>query len=159
ITRAILIGVLGGAGVATFLLWCHFELGQWDAPIQVCRDGWNIQPNYLSLFSAGAFRVGRPNLDERAIDPMFLNRLSIPLTLVLFAVVGLLELWLARTHPGSGWRERLGFYLCAGLLFYVSVSLQAAQNGSSLLRASLGVHVLFILAVVHLLTRLWPLRR
>src|SRR5262249_44646609 len=41
-TRAILIGILGGAGVAAFLLWCQLELGQWDASLQVSRDGWNI---------------------------------------------------------------------------------------------------------------------
>jgi hypothetical protein len=155
--RGAFIAVLASLGAGAFFMYCHYQLGQWDIYMKTAQQGWGIESDYLGLFSSRIFRIGRPNWHEFMVDPDFLSRLSVPLMLVTLAGFFLTEFWLARTQADSGWRGRLPFYLCAALLFYVSVSGHVGRHMSSMLRFSLCVHVPLVLALVHLLSRSWPL--
>jgi len=76
-------------------------------------------------------------------------------TLILLAGFFLLEYLAMRSRSTSSWRQRVGYYFCAALLFYICVSGHATRDMSSMLRFSLPVQVLFVMSAVHLGRDVW----
>ena len=156
-SRALLACALAGLGAGLFFAYCHFEFGHWDQYVRSSAQGWGARADYLGLFTAGLFQIGRPNWHEVAVDANFLSRLAVPVTVLAFGGFFLAEVWLARRHADGGWRVRLGFYVAAFVIFYVSASGNAGRNMTSMIRYSQCSWALLVLALVHLLGRAWPL--
>jgi hypothetical protein len=152
----LLIGVMASLGTLSFFAYCHARFGQWDLYMRANEAGWNVKPNYLGVFSRQIFRLHKLHWEEKAIDPEFLSQLWVSVTALQFAGLFVAEWRLARTRINGGWRERFGFYLCAGLMFYVSLAAHVSRCMSSMIRFTVCVHLLLALASVHLLHR-WPL--
>jgi hypothetical protein len=152
IVKALVVALGASLGGLLFFAFCQARFGQWDLYLKCNEWGWSVRPNYLAFFSVKLFHL---HLDwcRDVLDPELLSRLSVPVTLVLFAVLFGLEVHLARSRPDSGWRRRLGFYLCAVLLFYVPVAGHYSRSMSSMIRFSLCVQAPLVLATVHLLQR------
>lgn len=157
--RALLLGVTSSLGAILFFVYCHARFGVWDAYMRVGHAGWGITPDYLGMFSYRIFHIHWPSRHEKWIDPEFFSRLAVPLAVLFFVVLAVVEWRVARARADSGWRVRLGLYLCALLLLYVPVSAQCTRGMTSMVRYVLCVQVLLALIIVHLLGRLWPLKR
>ena len=52
------------------------------------------------------------------------------------------------------WTTRVGFYFCAAVIYYVSVSGVASVEMESMLRYEFCVHALIVLAILHFLHQL-----
>ena len=156
--RGLVVGALASLGAAAFFAYCHFALGRWDLYQWTAEQGWGIRTDYLAVFSWKLFALGLPKPEERIVDPEFLSRLSVPIMLAGMAAMFVLECWLAWRSRESGLCQRIPFYLCGVLVFYVCVAAHANRQMSSMLRFSLCVYVPLVLALVHLLARRWPLR-
>jgi hypothetical protein len=157
--RAMLLGAAASLGAILFFAYCHFRFGAWDTYMQTGHYGWNITPDYSGLFSLRIFKIHFPSMRDHLIDGEFFSRLSVPLTLLFFLILGIVEFRIARSRPNSGWRERIPLYVCAFLLLYIPVSAQSSRGMTSMMRYVLCVQVLLALTIVHLLGRLWPLER
>jgi hypothetical protein len=72
---------------------------------------------------------------------------------ILLLVVAVCEL-LPVVRRNSAWTTRLGFYFCAAVIYYVSVSGVASVNMESMLRYEFCVHALIVLAIVQFLHQL-----
>src|SRR5262249_43785015 len=70
----------------------------------------------------------------------------VPLTVLAFLVLALVE---ARAATPGGWRQRLGLYLSAGLMFYIAVSGLAGLELISILRYTFCVHARLAPAAAH----------
>jgi hypothetical protein len=147
------VGAAAGLGLLLYFAYLQFRLGAWDLFLKSAFVERALRPDYLCLFTRRAFQVRFPGAWRGGyVQPDFLDRLSVPLTLAFFGALFLAEWRLAR--PG-GWRARAGLYLCAGLLFYVPACAQSNANMISMIRYALGVHVLLVLAAAHLVAPLW----
>jgi hypothetical protein len=144
-----LLGVLASLGAGLFFAWCHHRFGHWDLYQQTQAIGWNIHPNYLAIADWHSYAVKRW---REWSTPFFWSRLTVPLTAVLLLAL----LWRERGQPGGrflpGRRMRLGLYFGAFFIFYISVSAMSGRNLDSMVRHHLAVHVLLVLAAVHLFT-------
>lgn len=143
------VAALGGL---LFFAFCQLRYGRWDAYMWTQRAGWGVTPDYLAFFRPETYRVAFPTLVDGRWNPNDLSRLSVPFTIVLFGVLALVECRAAKSDAGRTGRQRLGFYLAAGLMFYIAVCGLASSGLVSMIRYVLCVHVLLALAVVHLLS-------
>jgi hypothetical protein len=151
---ALLVGATASLGCLLFFGYCQWRFGQWDLYQKTQAAGWGLHADYAGLFSPKILHVHWPHLrSEGFIDPEFLSRLSVPMTVLVLGILVAIEWYWARVHPDSGWRVRAPFLLCAGLLFYVSASAQSTRAMSSMIRYTLCVQLMLALAVVHLLAR------
>jgi hypothetical protein len=78
---------------------------------------------------------------------------------VLLAGVLLCELF-PIVRRNLSWTARIGFYFCAVVIYYISVSGVASVEMESMLRYEFCVHALIVLAIIHFLhqfptPRLW----
>jgi uncharacterized membrane protein HdeD (DUF308 family) len=86
-------------------------------------------------------------------NPTQVSQMAMTLGGLLLILVGLCEVIAAirrRTH----WQLRVGFYFCAALLYFVSVSGVACVEMESMLRYEFCVHALIVLAIIHFLHQL-----
>jgi hypothetical protein len=151
-----LIAAVAALGCFSYFAFCQWRFGHWDLYMKIEESGWQVRPDYLALFSPRIFHVHWPNLNEGFIDPEFVSRLSVPVTVVLFALLAWAEWRMAKNLPGTDWRQRVGFYLGAWLMFYICVSGHSNRGMSSMVRFSLCVQVLLVLTGVHLTRPAWP---
>jgi hypothetical protein len=152
-----------------YLVFCHYRYGHWDMYVRSSAAGWQVRFDILGWFSPHLFNLRRPEwlaviFDQRyfhraplIVEPNVLSRVSIFVMLFVFAALAVLEGRLARVHADSGWRQRAVFYLCGWGMFFVPLCSHAGIGWSSMIRFSLCVQVVLVLAVVHLLARVWPL--
>jgi hypothetical protein len=147
------VAALASFGALSFFGFCEWRFGEWDAYFKANELGWGIKPQYSALFSTRIFHVHYPDWSKGVCDPEFLSRLWVPLTLSLFGALAFVELRLARGKEDSGWRDRIGFYVAAWLLFYVPSCSHAGKGMSSMIRFTLCVQILLMLAMVHMLAR------
>jgi hypothetical protein len=141
-------------GALLFLAFCQWRFGDWQRYMKTEQVGWCVHPDYVGCFSRKIFSVHWPHRNEGFIDPEFVSRLSVPAMLLGFVIVILLAVRLHRPR----WREQLGLLLCAGFLYYISVSGHCTRGMSSMVRFSLCVQVSLALVLVHLLAHAWPIR-
>jgi len=69
---------------------------------------------------------------------------------LLFAAIALCEL-LPAIRRRTEWTTRAGFYFCAAVIYYISVSGVASVEMESMLRYEFCVHALIVLALLHFL--------
>ncbi len=136
---------LAGIGGLAYFGYCEFFVGRWDLYMYAQSTGWGVRPDYLAIFRLSSYSLPSPRmLDHGFIDPNFISAFSAPLTLMLGAAMVMAE------RRVGGWRSRLGFYVCAGLMFYVAFAGLAGVGMKSMIRYSFCSHVLIALAAVHL---------
>lgn len=167
--RLLTLGGLASLGALLYFAYCHERFGHWDMYMKTSAAGWGVRFDLLGWCSPHLFNPRRlewiaPLTDQRfifqaplIIEPNVLSRVSIWVMFFLFAALGLLEWRLARSHAGSGWRQRAVFYVCGWLMFFVPLCSHAGIGWLSMIRFSLCVAVMLVLALVHLLARVWPL--
>lgn len=143
--------VMGGAtlGAGSFFLYCLLRWGRWDLYMLTQQAGWAITPDFLAVFKPGSYRWLVPALN----NPTEASQMTMTLGGVLLLLVALCEL-LPVIRRKAALSTRIGFYFCAVVIYYVSVSGVASVEMESMLRYEFCVHALIVLAIVHFLHQL-----
>jgi len=153
----LLIALVSCLGAASFFGYCQAHFGEWNLYMRTETVGWDVEPDYLAVLYPSSYPVRPVQFDDLFLEADYVSRLSSPLTLWMLLGLAAAEVWLARRGVG-GWRERAALYVCAAALFWVPITSHQARGLGSLIRFSLCVHVLLLLAALHLLTRWGPAR-
>src|ERR1700726_2159905 len=137
------ISILGGA---LFFLYCQLRWGHWNIYMLTQSAGWGIVPDYLAVFKPSSYRWLVPALN----NPTEASQMLTTLGALLFIAVALCEL-LPAIRRRTEWTTRAGFYFCAVVVYYISVSGVASVEMESMLRYEFCVHALIVLALLHFL--------
>jgi len=143
---AIALTLVATLGAVFFFIYCQLRWGRWDMYMLTQSAGWGVVPDYLAVFKPSSYRWLLPPLN----DPRQMSQMSMTLGALLFLVLGLCEL-IPAIRRRTNWRMRVGFYFCALIIYYVSVSGVAAVEMESMLRYGFCVHALIVLAFLHFL--------
>jgi hypothetical protein len=113
------------------------------------ESGWAIIPDYLAVFKPSSYRWLIPALN----NPTEASQMTMTLGGLLLLAVLVAELLpvVRRRFPGT---TRAGFYFCAAVIYYISVSGVASVEMESMLRYEFCVHALIVLAILHFLRQL-----
>jgi hypothetical protein len=144
---SIMFGATLGAGV--FFFYCLVRWGRWDIYMLTQQSGWAITPDYLAVFRPSSYRWLIPALK----NPTEASQMAMTLGGVLLLTVMLCEL-LPIIRRKFAWITRIGFYFCAAVIYYISVSGVACVEMESMLRYEFCVHALIVLAIVQFLHQL-----
>jgi hypothetical protein len=147
----IAILVTGGAtlGAGSFFLYCLLRWGRWDLYMLTQQAGWAIIPDFLAVFKPESYRWLVPALN----NPTEASQMTMTLGGVLLVLVALCEL-LPVIRRKAAVSTRIGFYFCAVVIYYISVSGVASVEMESMLRYEFCVHALIVLAILHFLHQL-----
>jgi hypothetical protein len=142
--------MLGGVlGAGAFFLYCLLRWGRWDIYMLTQQSGWAIIPDYLAVFKPSSYRWLVPALK----NPTEASQMTMTLGGMLLVAVMFGEL-LPIIRGKFAWRTRIGFYFCAAVIYYISVSGVACVEMESMLRYEFCVHALIVLAILHFLHQL-----
>src|SRR5438874_917489 len=144
---AVTVGATLGAGA--FFFYCLLRWGRWDMYMLTQQSGWAIIPEYLAVFKPSSYRWLVPALN----NPTEASQMTMTLGGVLLLAMMLCEL-LPIIRRKFAWTTRIGFYFCAVVIYYVSVSGVASVEMESMLRYEFCVHALIVLAILHFLHQL-----
>lgn len=143
---AIALMMAATLGAILFFVYCQLRWGHWDIYMLTQSAGWGITPDYLAVFKPSSYRWLVPMLN----NPTQVSQMAMTLGGLLLIGVGLCEVIAAirrRTH----WQVRVGFYFCAALVYFVSVSGVACVEMESMLRYEFCMHALIVLAFLNFL--------
>lgn len=124
-------------GPALFFVFCQTEFLDWSWYFKLQKIGWGKDPYYLAIF------------DPRSYVPRFffehtltsINRAAVPFTAWFF--------WQTiRTDFFKGQLSRVGMYFTAFVMFYVALSAKADTDMDSMIRYTLPVFALLLMAQV-----------
>ena len=144
---AVMVGATLGAGA--FFFYCLLRWGRWDIYMLTQQSGWAIVPDYLAVFKPSSYRWLVPALK----NPTEASQMTMTLGGILLLATLLCEL-LPIIRRKFGWATRAGFYFCAAVIYYISVSGVASVEMESMLRYEFCVHALIVLAIIHFLHQL-----
>jgi hypothetical protein len=144
---AVMFGATLGAGV--FFAYCLLRWGRWDLYMLTQQSGWAIIPDYLAVFKPASYHWLVPALN----NPTEASQMTMTLggMLLLAVLLGELLPVVRRRFAGT---TRAGFYFCAVVIYYISVSGVASVEMESMLRYEFCVHALIVLAIIHFLHQL-----
>ena len=108
--------------------------------------GWGITFDYLAVFRPSSYHWLLPALN----NPTQASQMSMTLGLLMFVFIAICEL-IPAVRRRTNWPVRIGFYFCAAIIYYVSVSGVASVEMESMLRYEFCVHALIVLAFLHFL--------
>jgi hypothetical protein len=142
------IGVMFGGtlGAVFFFAYCQLRWGHWDMYMLTQSSCWGITPDYFAIFKPSSYRWLIPALD----NPTEASQMTTTLGGLLLVLVGICEA-LAAIRRRTRWQSRVGFYFCAVILYFLSVSGVARVEMESMLRYQFCVHALIVLAFLHFL--------
>jgi hypothetical protein len=145
------VAVMGVAtlGAGSFFLYCLLRWGRWDLYMLTQQAGWALVPDYLAVFKPASYRWLVPALN----NPTEASQMTMTLGGLLLIAVGVCEL-LPIFRRNVAWKARIGFYFCAAVIYYISVSGVASVQMESMLRYEFCVHALIVLAIIHFLHQL-----
>jgi hypothetical protein len=143
---AIGLMLAGTLGAVFFFVYCQLHWGHWNIYMLTQSAGWGIVPDYLAVFKPSSYRWLVPALNS----PTEASQMSMTLGALLFAAIALCEL-LPAIRRRTEWTTRAGFYFCAAVIYYISVSGVAGVEMESMLRYEFCVHALIVLALLHFL--------
>ncbi len=145
------IGMMVGAtlGAGAFFFYCLLRWGRWDMYMLTQQSGWAIIPDYLAIVRPSSYRWLIPALN----NPTEASQMTMTLGGMLLLGVMLCEL-VPIVRRKFAWTARVGFYFCAAVIYYISVSGVACVEMESMLRYEFCVHALIVLAIVHFLAQL-----
>ncbi|PZR74887.1 MAG: hypothetical protein DLM73_06645, partial [Chthoniobacterales bacterium] len=123
--------VMGAAtlGAGSFFLYCLLRWGRWDLYMLTQQAGWSIMPDYLAVFKPESYRWLVPALK----NPTEASQMAMTLGAALLGAVTLCEL-LPAIRRKARFATRAGFYFCAVVIYYISVSGVASVEMESMLR-------------------------
>ena len=133
-------------GAVVFFIFCQLRWGHWNIYMLTQSAGWGIVPDYLAVFKPSSYRWLAPALN----NPKGASQLSMTLGALLLVVIAVCEL-LPAIRWRTEWATRAGFYFCAAVIYYISVSGVAGVEMESMLRYEFCVHALIVLAFLHFL--------
>src|SRR5437868_7357098 len=136
-------------GAVFFFVYCQLRWGHWNIYMLTQSAGWGIVPDYFAVFKPSSYRWLAPALN----NPTAASQLSMTLGALLIVVIAFCEL-LPAFRRRTDWATRAGFYFCAAVIYYISVSGVAGVEMESMLRYEFCVHALIVLAIVHFLAQL-----
>ena len=139
----VLVSMLGGLA---FFAYCQVRWGRWDLYMLTQEAGWGLDPDYLAIFRPENYQFGLPPLENSTRA----SQLTSALAGVLFVAIAIAELFLS-IRRRTEWRQRLGFYLSAAIVYYISLAGVATVGLESMLRYDLCVHALVVLGMIHYL--------
>ena len=139
--------ILGGVA---FFAYCQIRWGRWDLYMLTQEAGWGIEPDYLAVFDPANYRFALPPVGDTTLVSQFTSALAG----LLFLLVAALELLFGLVRGRTGWRQRLGFYFAAAVIYYFSLAGVASVEMESMLRYDLCVHALIVLGLLHFLHQL-----
>jgi hypothetical protein len=157
LARLLALAAVASLGGLLFFAYCQWRFGCWDLYMQTQRNGWGLKPDYLAVFRPEVYEVFMPrDGPDGFVSPRELSRLSVPLTLALLigALVG--EVWAAWCQRDGGWWKRAPLHFAAWCMFYISVCGLVAVRMNSMIRYTLPIHALLVLAVAGLCGRNRP---
>jgi hypothetical protein len=143
----VMTGATLGAGV--FFFYCLLRWGRWDMYMLTQHSGWAIIPDYLAVFKPASYRWLIPALN----NPTEASQMTMTLGGVVLLMAMLCEL-VPIVRRRFAWTTRAGFYFCAAVIYYISVSGVASVQMESMLRYQFCVHALIVLAILHFLHQL-----
>jgi len=143
----VMFGAMLGAG--SFFFYCLVRWGRWDLYLLTQHSGWAIIPDYLAIFKPESYRWLVPALN----NPTEASQMTMTLGGMLLLAVMLCEL-VPIIRRNFAWTSRAGFYFCAVVIYFISVSGVASVQMESMLRYEFCVHALIVLAIVHFLHQL-----
>jgi hypothetical protein len=143
----VMLGATMGAGL--FFFYCLLRWGRWDMYMLTQQSGWAIIPDYLAVFNPASYRWLMPALN----NPTEASQMTMTLGGLLLLGLMLCEL-LPIIRRNFAWTTRVGFYFCAVVIYYISVSGVASVDMESMLRYEFCVHALIVLAILHFLHQL-----
>jgi hypothetical protein len=143
---AVVLMLAATMGAVLFFIFCQLRWGHWDIYMLTQSAGWSIAPDYLAVFRPSSYRWMIPALN----NPTQASQMAMTLGGLLFILIAVGEGIAAIRHRTS-WQMRVGFYFCAALVYYVSVSGVASVEMESMLRYQFCVHALIVLAFLHFL--------
>jgi hypothetical protein len=116
--------------------------------------GWGVKPNYLAVFNPSSYLTFMQAKDLSA----FISSISVPVTLVLFLICFLMEWKATKILKEKSWQQRAGFYFCAWIIFYISVSACSSLGMKSMSRYTFCVYVMLVLAIIHFISKVQPFK-
>lgn len=146
------IAVIGGLG---FFLFCHLRFNNWNLYMELQYYLIGIQANYWAFFQPKTYLLIIENWPQLLTDFSAnewanpLSQLFVPITLLELILVGGVDAVSSSLRLSQGWRDRLGLHGCAWIMFYISVCGMSRILQRSLIRYSLPVHILLVLATLH----------
>ncbi len=142
------IGLMMAAtlGAVFFFLFCQLRWGHWDMYMLTQTAGWGITPDYLAIFKPASYRWLLPALN----DPTEASQMAMTVGGLILVLVVICEAIVAIRHR-THWQGRVGFYFCAAVVYFVSVSGVACVEMESMLRYQFCVHALIVLAFLNFL--------
>ncbi len=142
----VLVMLLSALGGISFFLYCQVRWGRWDLYLLTQNAGWAIVPDYLAVFRADNYRWALPAYQDTSAVSQFTSAVAGGLFCIIAAVELLCAFW-----RRSGWRERIGIYFCAAVVYTLSLAGVASVQMESMLRYDLCVHALIVLGLLHFL--------
>lgn len=145
------VAVMIGASLGTFgfFFYCLLNWSRWDMYMLTQEAGWAIVPDYLAIFKPSNFYWHVPALN----DPVTMSQMVTTFGVIVFALIAICEL-LPVVRRKFRSPVRLGFYLIAFLVFYISASGVACVAMESMLRYQFCAHALIVLALLQFLHQL-----
>ena len=142
------IGLMMAAtlGAVFFFLFCQLRWGHWDMYMLTQTAGWGITPDYLAIFKPASYHWLLPALN----DPTEASQMAMTVGGLILVLVVICEAIVAIRHR-THWQGRVGFYFCAAVVYFVSVSGVACVEMESMLRYQFCVHALIVLAFLNFL--------
>jgi hypothetical protein len=141
-------GVMTGAtlGAGLFFVYCQLRWGHWDMYMLTQSAGWGITPDYLAIFKPSSYHWLVPALN----NPTEASQMAMTLGGLLLIVLVVCEV-VAAIRRCTHWQVRVGFYFCAAVVYFISVSGVACVEMESMLRYEFCVHALIVLALLNFL--------
>lgn len=146
ILKPLLIAAASSLGCLFFLVYSRIKFGDFMLYMDTQRIGWGIVPDYGALWKWSEFNYILPY--ER------FSTIASGIALLFFWLAEFVGTRIARTRLNS---TRVPLYLCASLIFYITLSGLKGSWFRSMIRYTLPWWVLCILCLAHLTTH-WPAR-
>jgi hypothetical protein len=142
----VLLTFLSMLGGISFFIYCQLRWGRWDLYMLTQNAGWAIVPDYLAAFRLGSYHWALPEF----YAPSIVSQFTTALAGGFFLLIAVAEL-LSAIRWRSDWTQRIGFYFCAAIIFYLSLAGVASVQMESMLRYDLCVHAVVVLGLLHFL--------
>jgi hypothetical protein len=149
--RAVAITVVSTFGAVLFFVYCQLRWGHWDMYMLTQSAGWGIVPDYLAILRRTSYHWLWPALN----NPTEASQMAMTVGALLFVLVAVCEL-LPALRRRTSWQTRIGIYLCAVIIYFLSVSGVACVEMESMLRYQFCAHTLIVLAFLHFLRQFRP---
>lgn len=146
--RLAIVGLVASLGGLAFFAYCQWKFGHWDMYFWTQKEGATVSADWVWWLRPSSYSFVGALVYEHLPWTDDLSRLCVALTVVLFIVLSRWEIRRARAGDKS-LPQRLSLYLSAVGLFFLHAAGVAPIAMQSMLRYSLVVHVLLLLAVAH----------